>query len=84
MVNLEAPIDYDVPLTSLIVMFVYQADVGSSEICCWETIVGQEMYKLSWSQMGAEILSVIFVDGTIWIVVSCGPRKIKNYVSRIL
>lgn len=59
-----------------------KADVGSGEICCWETIVGQEMYKLSWTQMGAEVLSVIFIDGTIWMVGLCGPQKVKNYVCK--
>jgi len=43
--------------------------------------VGQELYKLSWSQMGAEILSVFFIDGVVWIAASYGPQKLKNYVS---
>lgn len=59
-----------------------KADSGSGEICCWETIVGQEMYKLSWTQMGAEVLSIIFIDGGVWIVALCGPQKVKNYVRK--
>ena len=43
--------------------------------------MGQELYKLSWSQMGAEILSVFFIDGVVWIVASYGPQKLKNRVS---
>ena len=60
--------------------YIQKADDVSGEVCCWETIVGQEMYKLSWTQIGAEILSIFFIDGTVWIVASCGPQKVKKYV----
>ena len=43
--------------------------------------MGQELYKLSWSQMGAEILSVFFIDGIVWIVASYAPSKLKDRVS---
>lgn len=61
-----------------------KADSGSGDICCWETIVGQEMYKLSWTQMGAEMLVVIFIDGAVWIVALFGPQKVKKYVCKFL
>ena len=62
------------------IYFVSKTDTDSGEICCWENIVGQEMYKLSWTQMGAEILSIFFIDGAVWIVALWGPQKIKKYV----
>ena len=66
----------------MISFFVSKTDTDSGDICCWENIVGQEMYKLSWTQMGAEILSIFFVDGAVWIVALWGPQKIKKYVRK--
>ena len=32
--------------------------------------------------MGAEILSIFFIDGAVWVVTLCGPQKVKKYVRK--
>jgi hypothetical protein len=43
--------------------------------CCWETTVGQEFYKLSWSHLGAEFGSLLAADVLRYLIVCIKPFR---------
>ena len=52
--------------------------------CCWETIIGQELYKLSLTHLLADVASIVLVDGVRWFITKlrcCG--KIRTWVCTV-
>ena len=43
--------------------------------CCWETTVGQELFKLSWSHLGTEVASLFLIEGGRWLAVKLRPCR---------
>ena len=46
-----------------------QGGGGGDEICCWETTIGQELFKLSITHFLAELLKIFFNDVIRWAIV---------------
>ena len=42
---------------------------SGGDVCCWETVIGQELYKLTITYFAAELLSIAFADALRWAVV---------------
>lgn len=45
-----------------------QPDGGNGDSCCWETAIGQEMYKLTFIHLLAELATILCMDGGRWIL----------------
>ena len=58
---------YSFPLPSSSIV----ASVKNSEdetTCCWETNIGQELYKLTLTHLLADLSNIVLVDGGRWVV----------------
>lgn len=61
-----------------------QADREEDLNCrCWETNMGQEMYKLMLVQTLAEVGSILFVEGSHWLFTKISFRLCRNAAIRI-
>lgn len=38
----------------------------SEELCCWETVAGQELYKLTLTHLLADVAKIVLVDALRW------------------
>ena len=36
------------------------------ELCCWETVAGQELYKLTLTHLLADVAKIVLVDALRW------------------
>lgn len=75
-----APFPRDLKLAAQLVMFSsIQQDGNQNGICrCWETNVGQEMYKLMLIQTVTEVGSVLLVEGFHWFLSKMVDRYCKT------
>ena len=41
------------------------------ELCCWETVAGQELYKLTLTHLLADVAKIVLVDALRWALSRC-------------
>lgn len=41
------------------------------ELCCWETVAGQELYKLTLTHLLADVFKIVLVDALRWALSRC-------------
>lgn len=64
---------------------VNDSDVNLEEgSCCWETVIGQELYKLSLTHLLADMAGVALVDGCRWLIGKFKPcERAYKWVSQL-